>query len=149
MYQFDMILVWFQQGSEGVQRYQNSLHFKFFPNQVRGGGWSSNIIFFPNSKQSTLSQGGGSRKLWTFSTICEIFFLDCSPQWKFIILCQICMIYGILKTMETLSRKIKCDVMCKIVFRQAFYFMSSFFDHSKAERQASKKWGRLENSSKT
>ena len=27
--------------------------------------------------------------------------------------------------------------------------MSSFFDHSKAERQASKKWGRVENSSKT
>ena len=51
--------------------------------------------------------------------------------------------------METLSRKITCDVLCKIVFRQAFYFMSSFFDHSKAERQASKKWGRVENSSKT
>ena len=33
--------------------------------------------------------------------------------------------------------------------RKVTNFMSSFFDHSKAERQASKKWGRVENSSKT
>ena len=50
--------------------------------QIRseGGGGSSNIIFFPNSKQSTLSWGGGPRKSWTFSTIWDIFFLECYPQ---------------------------------------------------------------------
>ena len=67
-----MILLRFQQESEGVQQYQNSLHFKFFPISVEGGGLSK-INFFPNSKQSKLSWGG-SRKLWTFYTICDIFF---------------------------------------------------------------------------
>ena len=57
MYQFDMIQVRFQQGSEGVQPYQNSLHFKFSPISVESG--SSNISFFQNSKQFKLSQGGG------------------------------------------------------------------------------------------
>ena len=61
-----MVLVMFLQGSEGMRRFQISPHSNFFLNQVRGGG-SSNINFFPNSKQS--------RKLWTFSTICDIFFM--------------------------------------------------------------------------
>ena len=79
MYQY-MIHVRFQQGSEGVQRYQNSLHFKFSPISVEGGG-SSKINFFPNSKKSKLSQGGGgSRKLWTFSTNYGIFYFEPSPK---------------------------------------------------------------------
>ena len=53
--------------------------FQIFPNFGRGGG-SSKINFFPNSKKSKLSQGGGSRKLWTFSTIWDIFFLEGSPN---------------------------------------------------------------------
>ena len=88
MYQFDMIYVRFQHGSEGRQRYQNRLHFKFFPISVKGG--SSKIKFFPNSKQSKLSWGGWSRKLWTVSTICDIFFmaplrlLFCPAHWTYL-----------------------------------------------------------------
>ena len=73
-----MIQERFQQGSEGVQRYQNSLHFKFFPISVEGGVIENQ--FFPKFKKSKLSQGGrGSRKLWTFSTNYGIFYFQPSP----------------------------------------------------------------------
>ena len=86
MYKLEMMSVLSQQGSEGVQRYQNS-HFKFLPISIELG--SSNISFFPNSKQSKLSWGG-SRKLWTVSTICDIFFmaplrlLFCPAHWTYL-----------------------------------------------------------------
>ena len=55
------------QDSEGVQRYQNSLHFKFFPISVEGGGFIENQ-FFPKFKkvQITLGEGGGVKKIMDF-----------------------------------------------------------------------------------
>ena len=53
--------------------------FQIFPNFGRGGGVIENQIF-PKFKIVHIILGGvGSRKLWTFSTICDISFLDCSP----------------------------------------------------------------------
>ena len=53
--------------------------FQIFPNFGRGGGVIENQ-FFPKFKiVHIILGGGGSRKLWTFSTICEIFYLECSP----------------------------------------------------------------------
>ena len=38
---------------------------------IRGG--EAIFSFFPKFKKSKLSGGGESRKLWTFSTFCDIF----------------------------------------------------------------------------
>ena len=62
-----------------MQRYQNSLHFKFFLISVEGGGRRKSI-FSQIQNSPHYPRGGGSRKLWTFSTICEIFCLECSPK---------------------------------------------------------------------
>ena len=48
---------------EGVPKIQNVPNFKFFP--IRSEGGSSILKLFPNSRNS--------RKLWTFSTFCDIF----------------------------------------------------------------------------
>ena len=65
MYQFDVILVRFYQGSEGVQLYQNSLHFKFFLISVEGGGVVENQ-FFPKFKIVHIILGGGAKKIMDF-----------------------------------------------------------------------------------
>ena len=59
----------------GGPKIQNFPNFKFFPNQVRGGGVVK-LQNFPKFKkvQIILGEGGGGRKLWTFSTFCGIFF---------------------------------------------------------------------------
>ena len=51
----------------GVQRYQNSPHFKFFPFSVEGGGAIENQ-FFPKFKivQIILGGGGGVKKIMDF-----------------------------------------------------------------------------------
>ena len=55
------------------------LKFKIFPisnfSQIRSDGGSSNFQFFPNSKKSKTS-----RKLWTFSTFCDIFSVGLFPK---------------------------------------------------------------------
>ena len=56
-----------------MQRYQNSLHFKFFLISVEGGRGHQKSIF-SQIQNSPNYLGGGSRKLWTFYTICDIFF---------------------------------------------------------------------------
>ena len=69
----------FLQVLEGVQRFQNSLHFNFFKNEVRGGGHQ--ISFFSQIQNSPhYPRGGGSRKLWTFPKFCDIFNFDGSPK---------------------------------------------------------------------
>ena len=59
------------QGSEGVQWYQNGLHFKFFPISVKGGSLKINF----SQIQTCQNFPGGSKKLWTFSTNCDIFLM--------------------------------------------------------------------------
>ena len=81
VYQFHMIQVWFQRGSEGVQSYQNSLHFKFFPISVEGwGGGHRKSIFSQIQKSPNYPR---SIKLWTFSTNYGIFYFEPSPYQKF------------------------------------------------------------------
>ena len=72
--------------SEGVQQYQNSLHSKFFPN-FGVGGWGGGVhrksIFSQIQKSPKYPRGGGgSRKLWTFSTNYGIFYFEPSPKKK-------------------------------------------------------------------
>ena len=55
--------------------------FQIFPNFGRGGGGGhrkSNFSQIQNSPH--YPRGGGPRKLWTFSTICDISCLDGSPE---------------------------------------------------------------------
>ena len=73
-----IIFIWFRYGFGKGQRGcndQNSLHFKFFLISVEGGGghWKSIFSQIQNSPKHP-------RKLWTFSTIWDIFFLDGSPK---------------------------------------------------------------------
>ena len=52
--------------------------FQIFPKLDPRGG-ALNFKFFPNSKKSKTSwERGGSRKLWTFSTFCDIFNSEAS-----------------------------------------------------------------------
>ena len=54
--------------------------FQIFPNFGRGGGGVIENQIFPKFKiVHIILGGGGSRKLWTFSTICDISCLDGSP----------------------------------------------------------------------
>ena len=49
--------------------------------QIRSEGGGHQISFFSQIQNSPhYPRGGGSRKLWTFSTIWDIFFLECSPN---------------------------------------------------------------------
>ena len=48
--------------------------------QIRSEGGGHRISFFSQIQNSPhYPRGGGSRKLWTFSTIWDIFFCECSP----------------------------------------------------------------------
>ena len=60
--------------SEGCSQNSKFSQFQIFPKlDPRGGG--AKFPIFPNSKKSKTSWGReGSRKLWTFSTFCVIFF---------------------------------------------------------------------------
>ena len=53
--------------------------FQIFPNFGQGGGVIENQIFPKFKIVHIILGGGGSRILWTFSTICDISFLDGSP----------------------------------------------------------------------
>ena len=48
--------------------------------QIRSEGGVIKYHFFPKFKIVHIILGGGSWKLWTFSTIWDIFFLECSPN---------------------------------------------------------------------
>ena len=54
--------------------------FQIFPNFGRGGVGHRKSNFSQIQNSPHYPRGGGSRKLWTFSTICDISFLDCSPK---------------------------------------------------------------------
>ena len=58
---------------------QNSLHIKFFPIAVEGGGGIKNQFFSKFKKVQIILGGEGSRKLWTFSTNYGIFYFEPSP----------------------------------------------------------------------
>ena len=64
--QIENIEVQWKIPSEGVQRYQNSLHFKNFPITVEGGVIENQ--FFPKFKkvQIILGKGGGVKKIMDF-----------------------------------------------------------------------------------
>ena len=70
-----------------MQRYQKCLHFKFFPNLGPGEGVIK-FQFFPKFKKVHIIPP--SRKLWIFSTICDIFFmaplrlLFCPAHWTYL-----------------------------------------------------------------
>ena len=71
MYKFDMIQARFQQGSEGVQRYQNSLYFG------RGRGVIKNQLF-PKLKKVQI-MGGGQKNYGLFPKI-KTFFVWMLPS---------------------------------------------------------------------
>ena len=58
--------------------------FQIFPNFGRGGGGHRKSNFSQIQNSPHYPRGGGSRKLWTFSTICDISFLDGSPKVIFV-----------------------------------------------------------------
>ena len=68
MYQFDMILVRLQQGSEGMQRYQKSLHFNF------GRAVIENQFFPKFKKVQNLLGGGGQENYGLFPQFGTLFF---------------------------------------------------------------------------
>ena len=71
-------------GSEGVQQYQNSLHFKFFPISGGGGGGHRKSIFSQIQKSPKPPRGvGGVKKIMDFFHNLGHFFLDGSPNQKF------------------------------------------------------------------
>ena len=74
-----MVLAWVRRGAT----ISKSSTFQIFPNFGRGGGGGGGIEnqFFPKFKkvQIILGEGGGSRKLWTFSTNYGIFYFEPSP----------------------------------------------------------------------
>ena len=53
--------------------------FQIFPNFGRGGGVIENQIFPKFKIVHIILGGGGVKKIMDFSTICDIFFLECSP----------------------------------------------------------------------
>ena len=54
--------------------------FQIFPNFGRGGGCHLKSNFSQIQNSPHYPRGGGvSRKLWTFSTIWDLFFCECSP----------------------------------------------------------------------
>ena len=63
-----------------LQWYQNSLHFKFFPISVEGGGGAIEKQFFPKFKKVQNILGGGVKKIMDFFHNLWDFFLDCSPN---------------------------------------------------------------------
>ena len=76
------VSVLFLQVLEGLRGSQNSLHFNFFPNQVRGGG-ASNLNFFQNLKQFTFTVAL-SRKMFLKITKFEALwtkFNNCPQQY--------------------------------------------------------------------
>ena len=54
--------------------------FQIFPNFGLGGVVIENQIFPKFKIVHIILGGGGARKLCTFSTICDISCLDCSPK---------------------------------------------------------------------
>ena len=81
MYKLEMMSVLSQQGSEGVQRYQNS-HFKFLPISVELG--SSNIsFFFSKFKIVQIILGGGGQENYGLFPQFVTFFYG-SPKIAFL-----------------------------------------------------------------
>ena len=65
--------------SEGVQRYQNSLHFKFYPISVEGGGHRKSF-FSQIQKSPNYPRGGvGGQENHGLFPQFGTFFLDGSP----------------------------------------------------------------------
>ena len=64
-----------------MQRYQNSLHFKFFPISVEGGG-SSKINFFPKFKKVQIILGGCQENYGLFPQFGTFFFMAPLRQGK-------------------------------------------------------------------
>ena len=76
-------LIWFWYSFSKGQRGCNGIKIVYISNfsQFLSRGWVIENQCFPIFKIVQIILGWGARKLWTFSTICDISFLDCSPNW--------------------------------------------------------------------
>ena len=75
-------LIWFRNGFSKVQRGCNDIKIVYISNfsQFRSRGGVIENQFFPKFKKVQIILGGGSRKLWTFSTNYGIFYFEPSPK---------------------------------------------------------------------
>ena len=99
---YSPLSVWYDLGTvlarfRGGATISKQSTFQIFLNFGRGGGAIKNQ-FFPNSKKSKLSWGGGAWKLWTFSTIYGIF---CSEPKEYLMNNEI--IWKILQYLKSVS----------------------------------------------